>query len=225
MENCKGNKWTVPCHCICAEEKVESYNCCLQASAPHTGLTPVFWRSALWIIHIRAPHGIALMAVAVGCLLSVPSPPPVPQSSTYLGCSVCPAVACTGMTKTFWNLEFHAAPVKGHISVGSSLGESYNARWGTGSEKNYRNESNYPLMRMEKSGFCIEAAKHLPSAGRNRGGRRKSLVLSEMKNKRCKNQCCLKFGKWNIISAHKASSVLLCACRHRTDLATVSCMK
>lgn len=140
MENCKGNKWTVPCHCICAEEKVESYNCCLQASAPHTGLTPVFWRSALWIIHIRAPlaHGIALMAVAVGCLLSVPSPPLVPQSSTYLGCSVCPAVACTGMTKMFWNLEFHAAPVKGHISVGSSLGELYNARWGTGSEKNYQ---------------------------------------------------------------------------------------
>lgn len=88
-----------------------------------------------------------------------------------------------------------------------------------------RYESNYPLMRMEKSGFCIDAAKHLPSAGRNSGGRRKSLVLSEMKNKRCKNQCCLKFGKWNIISAHKASSVLLCARRHRTDLATVSCMK
>lgn len=44
-----------------------------------------------------------------------------------------------------------------------------------------RIESSYPLMRMEKSqsGFCTKAAKHLPSAGRNRGGRRKCLVFSE----------------------------------------------
>lgn len=70
-------------------------------------------------------HGIALMAEAVGCLLSVPSPPLVLQSRTFLGCSVCSALASLGMTKMFWNLKFHAAPVKGHISVGNALGESH----------------------------------------------------------------------------------------------------
>lgn len=77
-----------------------------------------------------------------------------------------------------------------------------------------RIKSCYLLMIMEKLqlGFRIKAkaAKYLSSAGEGtEEGRRISLILSDMKNQRCKNQYCLKLNNWNINNHHKASSIPL----------------